>query len=255
MNILYVCIIGFSILLVLYMNKSDVILDPVKYKHTLIENGFLVIKNVFAPGEINYMKTNDIKKVKSYLLNSGKLKDIIQSKIGLGYTFQDYIWFIKKSAIHTCHRDNNGDFFNKNQKHPSYTMMIYLEDMEKCLGVIDKSHNKKINILEDVQNIVCDKGDIIIFNANLIHTGTFNNKEDNIRIQMKITHKEDLKTLGYYQDYNKVLDTPNTLPNYLRKLQNKFTCALPFISDPFNRIGVNGEKIGYLPNVFLIITV
>lgn len=32
---------------------------------------------------------------------------------------------------------------------------------------------------------------------------------------MKITHKEDLKTLGYYQDFNKVLDT---LPIYLRNL-------------------------------------
>ena len=257
MNILVIIIAFCLLLLVLYVNKPDITLDPVKYTHSLTENGFLVVKKAFTPGEISFMKTNDFKRVKSELLKSGKLNTIIQTQIGPGYTLQDYIWVIKKSSVHTCHRDNNGDIFNKNQKHPSYTMLIYLEDMEKCLGVIDKSHNKKISILDDVKNIICDKGDLIIFNANLIHTGTFNNKDDNLRIQMKITHKDDLETLGYYQDFNKVLDKPNTVPVYLRKIQNKLSCALPMVSDLTQNTNIdsargsdNGAKIGFLQRMF-----
>ena len=240
-----------------YVMKKDVMLDPVKYPHTLDDNGFLVVKNVFSPEEIQYMKTTEFKTVKGALMASQKLNDVIRTKVGKDYVLQDYIWIIKRASVHTCHRDNNGDMFNKDQKHPSYTMLIYLEDMEKCLGVIDKSHKKKGSMFDDVQNLTCSKGDAIIFNANLIHTGTFNKREDNLRIQMKITHKDDVETLGYYQDFNKVLDTPNTVPVFLRKIQNRLSCALPMVSDLTQKTNIdsargsdNGANIGFFQRLF-----
>ena len=46
-------------------------------------------------------------------------------------------------------------------------------------------------------------GIMIIFDANLIHVGTLLDSDNNIRIQMKVTHKDDIEVLSYYQNFNK----------------------------------------------------
>jgi hypothetical protein len=140
-------------------------------------------------------------------------------------------------------------------------MLIYLEDMEKCLGVIPTSHKNKnsfgINFTNQVLNLLCNKGDVILFNANLIHVGTINKKHDNLRIQMKVTHDEDLKTLSYYQNFNKIVNQENTVSNVLRKAQLKQSCMVPFISDLTQNVNIessrgtdNGAKIGIWQKIF-----
>jgi hypothetical protein len=177
------------------------------------------------------------------------------------YQFQDYIWIIEKSSVHTCHRDNNGDFFNKNQKYPSYTMLVYLEDMDKCLGVIPESHKNPnsyfIDYSNSLTNLLCKNGDSIIFNANLIHVGTFNEKDDNLRIQLKVTHKEDIPFIFYYQNFHKILNQDNNIPIYLRKIQKNLSCTFPGISNwtqneniKTSRGSVNGADIGSGQKIF-----
>jgi hypothetical protein len=80
-------------------------------------------------------------------------------------------------------------------------------------------------------DILCKKGDVIIFNANLIHVGALNKKEDNVRIQMKVTHKDDIKYIDYYENFNKVLNQDNNLPVFMRKMQRSISCTFPGISD------------------------
>jgi ectoine hydroxylase-related dioxygenase (phytanoyl-CoA dioxygenase family) len=175
-------------------------------------DGLTILSNVLRNDEINYLselcKNKKYKEMKQLLLNNGKLKTECLQKTTPDYVFQDYIWIIQKSAVHTCHRDNNGDFFNKGQTHPSYTVIVYLEPMEKCMGVIPKSHLKKdafnYNITDQVVNLVCNPGDIILFNANLIHVGAMNKGNDHLRCQLKFSHKDDIEVLGYYEKYNKV---------------------------------------------------
>lgn len=210
-----------------------------KSNYELNKNGFVIIKNVFQLNEILYLKNNCInnnfKIIKNNLINDPKLKNIIKNNLNENYIFQDYIFIIKKSMIHTCHRDNNSIFYNETQIHRSYTMLIYLEDMEKCLGVIPNSHidanSHNINLTNNVINLLCNKGDIILFDANLIHVGALNKKDDNLRIQMKITHKDDINAISYYNNYNKVLNEDNNLPVYIRKAQKRLSCTFPFISD------------------------
>jgi hypothetical protein len=173
--------------------------------------------------------------VKEYIINNQRINNIIKTYISNNYQFQDYIFIIKKSAIHTCHRDSNGIFFNKGQQYPSYTIIIFLEDMDKCLGVIPKSHlninSFNFNMTDKVQNIPCNPGDAIIFNANLIHVGTLNNNDNNLRIQMKITHKDDIYKIPYYNNYNKILNEDNNVPIYIRKIQKNLSCMFPIISN------------------------
>jgi hypothetical protein len=199
--------------------------------------------------------------MKELLMAHPKLKNECFRRSGNDYIFQDYIWIIQKSVVHTCHRDNNGDFFNVGQKHPSYTILIYLEPMEKCLGVIPTSHLEKnsfgINITDKVMNIPCNPGDVIMFNANLIHVGAMNKKDDNLRCQMKISHSEDIPKIIYYQNFNKVLNQSNQLPLFLRHIQKRASCSLPIISDltqseniRTSRGSDNGVNIGIYQQFF-----
>lgn len=207
----------------------------------LQNNGFVVIKNCLSNSETNHLlqkaRSGNYKEIKTYLIQHPKINDEINGVLESNgdYIFQDYIWVIQKSKVHTCHRDNNGSFFNEGQKYPSYTMLVYLEDMEKCLGVIPKSHLDKnsynFNMTNPIENVTCQKGDIILFNANLIHVGTLLNKSDHVRIQMKVTHKDDIETLAYYQNFNKILNKDNTLHNRAVNFQYNISCMFPYVSN------------------------
>jgi len=238
----YFIIIIFAIIIIILVNYLFLYKDKLlknAHQYSLQKDGFCLYKNILDNYQINLLKKlsydNNYKKIKEIILNNKKIIMLKDKVINKDYIFQDYIYIIKKSSIHTCHRDNNGDFFNKNQKYPSYTMIIYLEDMEKCLGVIPKSHinyySNSINIFDNLQNIICNKSDIIIFNANLIHVGTMNKKDDNLRIQLKITHKDDIINIPYFQNYNKILNQHNKIPKSIRKAQKRITCAFPILSN------------------------
>ena len=203
-----ILLILLMIFLKLFLDND--IIEENSERYLLHKDGVQVFKNVFNKDEIDELieksKKENYQDVKSYLLNNEKLKDIVYKATSKDYVFQDYVWIIKKSLVHTCHRDNNGDFFNENQQYPSYTMLVYLEDMKKCLGILPNSHTDKnaynINLFQNVVNIPCKKGDVILFNANLIHVGCINKKEDNLRIQLKVSHKNDIDTLQYYQNFH-----------------------------------------------------
>ena len=238
----YYFLILFLLLLVLfiihYMFYNDIISNPIN-NYDLTNDGLCVIKNLLSNDEINKLKNESMKdnykSVKEYIINNEKINNIIKNYTNNNYQFQDYIFIIKKSTIHTCHRDSNGKFFNKGQKYQSYTILIFLEHMDKCLGVIPKSHldinSFNINLTDKVQHILCNPGDAIIFNANLIHVGALNKNENNLRIQMKITHKEDIDKIMYYNNYNKILNETNNVPFIIKKAQKKISCTFPIISN------------------------
>lgn len=240
--------------------------DKVTQKqYNLYKDGICLIKNSVLKTDIENIKSlcekKDYKNAKKALLENPRLNEIIKEKAGKDYVFQDYIWIIKKSSVHTCHRDNNGDFFNENQRHPSYTMLVYFEEMEKCLGVIPESHkipgSYGVNFTDPVVNIICNSGDAILFNANLIHVGTINNKNDNLRIQIKVSHKDDLDALSYYQNFNKIANEDNNIPKNILVIQKNISCMVPFLSDLTQdeniktaRGSSNGAEIGIFQRIF-----
>lgn len=240
-------------------------IDPPEKKYRLKKDGFCIFKNVLNKNEIEVLKANcynkDYKSVQEYLLKNPKILNLVTTATNKDYRFQDYIWIIQKSAVHTCHRDNNGSFFNKNQRHPSYTMLVYLEDMEKCLGVIPESQQSPnsyfINFSNSLVNLLCKSGDIILFNANLIHVGTINANENNLRIQLKVTHKNDIPYLMYYENFHKVLNKESSMPKPIREMQRELSCMFPGISDMTQSEGKrtvrgseNGTNIGILQKMF-----
>jgi hypothetical protein len=251
-------------------NKKDIEYNyPIESDDSdhLQKYGFCLVKGVLPLSDADKLKnlseSGEYETVKKQLHKNRQLLKTISDTTGSpDYQLQDYIWIIQKSAVHTCHRDNNGDFFNEGQQYPSYTMIVYLEDMDKCLSIIPESHTSPtsyyFNFTDSLRTVVCNKGDVIIFNANIVHVGTIiDGKDDHVRVQLKVTHKDDISKIAYYENFNKVLNLENTNPLSVRKLQRNLSCAFPGFSNLTQNENIRtargsdeGVDIGYTQQIF-----
>ena len=242
MNRIIIIVLILILLLVLInilitVTSSEFIKDVSKCN--IHKDGFIVIDNILSKEQIRHFsslaRNEKYKEIKHQIVNSKTINNKIKDLLGSDYVFMDYVWMIIKSHVHTCHRDNNGLFFNKNQKHDSYTILFYLEDMDSCLDVLPRSHLNKhknvVNLSDYTKRVKCNPGSAVLFNANLVHTGSFNKKPHNMRIQMKISHQHDLEALNYYQNFNKYVDKDVNVPISVRKLQKHISCQFPILSD------------------------
>lgn len=211
--------------------------ENIPQKRRFQQDGVVLLPSLLSKADTEilhkYIADDNIINAKMHIIQSDSIRKMVADMAGDDYIFQDYIFLIKKSQFHTCHRDYNGDLFNAEQKHPSYTIIFYLTDMGKCLDVLPESHlsmQHNYNLTDYTQTIPCKSGDAILFNANLVHNGSLSDSDNNMRIQMKISHKSDIAALKFYNNYNKVLNTPDTSPMIYKQLQKHFTCQFPAIS-------------------------
>ena len=220
-------------LLYIYLTANNVI-KFVKSKEGDI--GYKVL-DVFGDTEVNYiLGLVDSKKyldAQKFIQNHSGLLKQVNHLLGEDYVFMDYIYTIEKSSVSTCHRDESGSVFNPRLKHPSYTVLFYLEPMEACLDVIPKSHKERnaVYLSNSLESIPCKPGQAILFDADLIHSGSINNKNDNKRIQMKIVHRDDLETLHFLDKYYKVGDATKETSLQNTLFYRKLSCTFPGIAD------------------------
>jgi hypothetical protein len=206
---------------------------------SLTKDGFCLLKNVFDASEVDYVvnQTQDqssasLKIIKTYIINHQKLLERLYQQCNLnGYEFNDYVFAILGSQISTCHRDFNGTMFHDQLKHPTYTMIIYLHKMKACMDVVPESHVREYTnnyFIDNSKHVICEIGDVLLFNSNLIHTGSIINDDvSNPRIQMKLCHKDDRKHLGFLEDYTRVLDDKPPM-NMSTAMSKHYTCQVPF---------------------------
>jgi ectoine hydroxylase-related dioxygenase (phytanoyl-CoA dioxygenase family) len=233
--IIILIIILFFILLYISLVIRNIYTKTIKPKnYKLDRDGIIVIPEFLNINEVNMInnmvENNEQLEIKKYIHEQ---KKNILSLVGLDYEFQDYMFVIKKSQFNACHRDYNATFFNKKQKYPSYTIIIYLHKMDKCLDIIPKSHKNKeydINVTDITESVKCNVGDALLFDSNLIHSGSINKHQDNPRIQMKITHKDDRNVLNFFENYNKQLNNPPKYSRWFQRLQKHLSCVFPVIS-------------------------
>jgi hypothetical protein len=217
-------------------------IKPKKYK--LDRDGIIIIPQFLNINEVtminNMIENNQQSDAKKYIHSK---KTYILSLVGFNYEYQDYMFVIKKSQFSACHRDYNGTFFNEKQKYPSYTILIYLHQMDKCLDIIPKSHKNKgefdINLTDLTESIKCNVGDALLFDSNLIHSGSINAYQDNPRIQMKITHKDDRNVLHFFENYNKQLNNPSKYSRWMQRLQKHISCIFPVIGQYTQKYDIN----------------
>lgn len=165
------------------------------YQGDIEDDGIVILKNILSDEDIKYCKyliqLNEYKQLKHFLQQNKNVRHKLFGMLEKDYMFQDYIFVLKSSQIHTCHRDYNGTRFNtaNGQKHKSYTILFYLEPMNSCLDVINGSHKSNkfsssgVYLTDITKHVICNPGDAILFDANLIHTGSINNEhEKNTRV-------------------------------------------------------------------------
>ena len=200
------------------------------------DTGYKVV-DIFEESEINYIlgliNSKKYMDAQKFIHNHSGLLKYIMYHIGEEYVFADYIYTIEKSSVSTCHRDESGSVFNPSLKHPSYTIIFYLEPMESCLDVIPKSHNEMniMYITKSLESVQCTPGQAILFNADLIHSGSINKQNDNKRIQMKIVHKDDLETLHFLNKYYKIGDATKDTSLRSTLFYRKLSCMFPGVAD------------------------
>lgn len=210
----------------------------------IFKDGFLKTKNIITADEtVSIQKlwdSKDYDKIKEIIHNHRALQRFITSTLGEGYILMDYIWFIEKAVVHTCHRDNNSHKFNKGAKR-SYTMIVYIDDLNHCLDVIPRSNNHWFNLhlYDKTKSIPCNSGDAILFDANTVHAGSLNSNKNNRRIQLKVTHKDDISKISYYDHVSKILDKENTNSAVSKRIQKHFSCMYPILSDITQNINID----------------
>jgi hypothetical protein len=215
--------------------KQITILDT---RSCLHKNGYIVKHNCVNSSTIYHIQLlwnqERYKDIYDLIRSDKELNNFIYSYLSRDFVFMDYIMFLENSVLHTCHRDNNAKRFN-NLKHRSYTMLLYIDDMKNCLDIVPDSHYTLDNGIyshDITHQFLCDSGSAILFDASLVHSGSLeNNNGKTRRIQLKITHKNDIEALSYYDGYHKIINSPNTNSNTSKWIQKRISCTLPILAD------------------------
>jgi hypothetical protein len=232
MKVLSVVAVFVLLLSAFFVNRKDTPFRPLSTRAALDRDGICQFRQILGPAQVSQLKAlsvnNDSKVLKEYIHTCPAIVDTIRSLLGPDYAFHDYSFIIKKSSIHTCHRDANGDLFNEGQQWPSYTVLIYFDG--GALGVVPGSNDgRALNLTGGLRQVASASGDMILFDANLVHAGAIG--DDNVRLQLKVSHVDDHKVLDFYQGYNKVADRPNTHSFALKKVHQQLSCLAPALAD------------------------
>ena len=231
------------------------------YSKQLYDYGITCIHNLFNEYEIkqlrNFANTNNLQKIKTFVENSRTWKQTLNEILGNEYVIIDYVFLIKKSCIHTCHRDYNNQYYNKDQQYPSYTFIIYLEDMEKCLDVIPGSQ-KSENENDYKNNIYKCKFCSKTFTRNYSlsrHLKTCKAKKENfdllkmydmIHLLKKENNEIKIQQVKKDEEYQ---NNTNKLNKEIQYLKNKPNITITNNSINTNNIQLNNygkENIDYL---------
>ena len=244
MLILLLCITSF----VAKRLTNDRIKDPSKCE--LNRDGFVILPDILTPKQIKrYQELSDNKHIldiKRDIHDNPDIIKVIREKIPPQYVFQDYIFAIQQSSVYTCHRDNNRKPSNASQSYDSYTILFFLKDMDRSLDVIIGSHARSdlFYNTDPTKSITVKAGSAILFDANLVHAGSFNETDGNTRIQMKLTHPDDREAISFYEKYNKYADKPNTVPKSVQRIHKHLSCQFPMASDLTQNLNIESSKPG-----------
>jgi len=200
---LIIYIIIFYLIYLLY--ETD---DPYSNYRTLEDDGYIILN------------MNDKEDVLKYLPNN--------------YYFINYKYEIKGSSLSTFHRDVTSSQYIFKTKYPVYTLIEY-HNKGPLLSVSPNSHITtpflfyKSHIINSNYNKT-----YILFNCDLIHSGTINIFGKNRHlIQYKICHKDDLYLLKHLIGINKKKELNEHINKNYEYISRKTSLLFPYF---FNHI-------------------
>jgi len=218
-----------------------IIFSILQYIYEPAENGYTIIKNLIDKEDIDIiLKKWDQKNysnIKDFFLNNKNIHSKIKNILGEDYTLIDYCYLIENSAIHTYHRDYTSSMNYNNLNHPSYTMILYLDNSDTGLNLIPGSHRDNISVylVDKSKKLKFDSGSAILFDGDLLHAGTLS--DGNVSrhcIQFKIIHKDDIDKLPELLNYHVLINRKNDKSLFVKTLETNTTKHFPIFIDTFN---------------------
>ena len=229
--------------LFLFFTILSIILFIITKKEKSSNPGYKILNNIIPQNDIqNILKdweVKDFKKIHNYFMNNDKIKNMINNELSQDYRLIDYIYIIENSAIHTYHRDYTSSQMYNNLSFPSYTMILYLDDSNNGLNVIPNSHINTLPfyLFDHSIKLNVQKGSMILFDANLLHSGSAISKNTKRKcIQFKIIHKDDIQKLPHLQKFHVMINKPNDKNAIFKYIETEFTKHFPIFMDLFQSV-------------------
>lgn len=210
----------------------------IQYTYKPKDIGYTLIKNLINKEDTDIILDEWTKKnysnIKDFFLNNKNISDKIKNILGEDYILIDYCYLIENSAIHTYHRDYTSSMNYNNLNHPSYTMILYLDDSDTGLNIIPGSHRDNISIylVDRSEKLNFNSGTAILFDADILHAGTAS--EGNISrhcIQFKILHKDDLDKMPWLDNFHVLINRSNNKSLMMKTIESNLTKHLPIFMD------------------------
>lgn len=219
------------ILIILHLSvNQSVISDP----------GYFTMDNLLSNKEVDlidyYWDKRDFGSIKNFFSNNTKIINKIHENLSNDYILIDYTYIIENSAIHTFHRDYTSSKNYNNLTHPSYTMILYLDNSDTGLNIIPGSHsdNTYVYLYNQAKKLSFVPGKAVIFDADILHAGSIINNDIKRRcIQFKIIHKDDIHKLPSLQNYHVLINRPNNKSISLKEFESMLTRHFPIFMDIF----------------------
>jgi hypothetical protein len=176
---------------------------------TLYNNGYLLIKNALNENELYEMEKSINNELINYTLLKLFIDNIFTKKIN-----EKLNWNLEYTKIRLSN-NNNSDasgmhrdilcYDNNKNTYPIFTCLTYLNNT--ILEIIPKTHNNPTyNIYEtfqlynNIKQIKIERGDILVFNARLLHRGIFT---ENLKNRYLLQVFEVYPNIELYNLYSK----------------------------------------------------
>jgi hypothetical protein len=222
------------------------ILSIIEYKidyQGLEKSGYLIKNNLLTESEVHYLlhywNNKDYTSIKYFFKNNINMENTVTEIFGNDYILLDYTYIIEDSSIHTFHRDYTSCKQYNKLDNISYTMIIYLDSPDYGLDVIPESHNniQSVYMMNSAISIRCDSGSAIIFDANLLHSGTLKVGQPSRHcIQFKIVHKDDISKIPHLLGQHVLNNRQNDKSYTLKQIERYLTQHFPIFMDMNNGI-------------------
>lgn len=210
--------------------------------NSINENGYLILKNVLHPQELQYGLNSDNNGIVDYNIMKQFIDNHFMPVIITNTNFMKNPKYIKFRYSNNNNSTDASTFhsdiydYTGNEVMPIYTCLCYFDKTQ--MEIIPGSHKRQfhndnscISSYNKKRLIDIEPGDILIFHANLYHRGTNFNTQGNRRLLQVFEVFPDDET--YLSNYDKFLTviTANTATLGVLNNLSYLIAKIPFIID------------------------
>lgn len=210
--------------------------------NSIHDNGYLILKNVLQPEQLQNGLNSDNNGIINYKIMRNFIDNDFMPTIVANTDFMKNPKYIKFRYSNNNNSTDASTFhsdiydYTNNEVMPIYTCLCYFDKTQ--MEVIPGSHKRQfhtdnscISSYNKKRLLTIEPGDIVVFHANMYHRGTNFNKQGNRRLLQVFEVFPDDKTFS--SNYDKFLTVITANTSTLEAINNLsyLTAKIPFLID------------------------